>query len=441
MYNQINLKDKDGKEYIVKMKVLIISHNCTNSLTNMGLTIKSIIKNLPTMQACQLYIKSSFADENICTSWFLLSDNMVLRNILNRKNIGEEIGFDKIDKLKSRNISKSTKTNNINEKERKLLLRDMIWKFSKWKTDSLKDWMEKESPEIIIVFPGQSLFIYSITKYVSKYLNIPVVYFYTDDYYYYQPKTKSFFYKVQHNRIKKRMNKYLSENANIVTITDLMRDDYKSLFPSANTISYLSVPTLIKEKKKQEEYDFVYLGSLSHGRWKTLIEIGKVLDDLNGKYKLDIFSGCTEQEIIDNFENINSIHFHGYVNSSKVSKIIAKSKIALHVEDITGKYIDRVKYTFSTKIADILNSDTCLMIVAPRDIALTKYCIDNDCAYVITDKNNLKDRINKIMENDELRNNYIIKASEIVRKNHNAYINGKKLEKYLNDIINKEGVV
>ena len=196
-----------------------------------------------------------------------------------------------------------------------------------------------------------------------------------------------------------------------------------------------------KEKKMQEEYDFVYLGNLSLGRWKTLIEIGKVLDDLNGKYKLDIFSGCDDQEIINNFKFINSIKFHGYVNSSKVSKIVSKSKVALHVEDITGEYIDRVKYTFSTKIADILNSDTCLMVVAPRDIALTEYCINNDCAYVITDKNNLKDRIIKIMVNDELRNSYVLKADEIVKKNHNAYINGKKLEKYLNDIINKEGVV
>ncbi|OUQ05203.1 hypothetical protein B5E92_12365 [Erysipelatoclostridium sp. An15] len=423
------------------MKIMIISHNCTNSLTNMGLTIKSIIKNISNVQVCQLYIKSSFPDENVCTSWFLLSDNMVLRNIVYRKNIGKKVAFDEVNSYKNKIIREKSQTKNINTKENILLFRDIIWKIGKWKTDSLKNWVKKENPEILIVFPGQSLFIYSITKYISKMQNIPAVFFYTDDYYYYQPKTKSFFYKVQHNRIKKKMNKYLSENANIVTITDLMRDDYKSLFPSANTISYLSVPTLIKEKKMQEEYDFVYLGNLSLGRWKTLIEIGKVLDDLNGKYKLDIFSGCDDQEIINNFKFINSIKFHGYVNSSKVSKIVSKSKVALHVEDITGEYIDRVKYTFSTKIADILNSDTCLMVVAPRDIALTEYCINNDCAYVITDKNNLKDRIIKIMVNDELRNSYVLKADEIVKKNHNAYINGKKLEKYLNDIINKEGVV
>ena len=59
------------------MKIMIISHNCTNSLSNMGLTIKSIVKNISDIQVCQLYIKSSFPDENVCTSWFLLSDNMV----------------------------------------------------------------------------------------------------------------------------------------------------------------------------------------------------------------------------------------------------------------------------------------------------------------------------------------------------------------------------
>lgn len=421
------------------MKIMIISHNCTNSLSNMGLTIKSIVKNISDIQVCQLYIKSSFPDENVCTSWFLLSDNMVLRNIVYRKNIGKEIFFDNANIYKNKTIMEKRQSKNINVKEKTLLLRDLVWKVSKWKTDSLKHWVKKENPEILIVFPGQSLFVYSITKYISKLQSIPVVFFYTDEYYYYLPKIKSILYKVQHNRIKRKMKQSLSNNANIIAITDLMRDDYRILFPSANIMSYLSVPTLKRLKKTNEEYDFVYLGNLSLGRWRTLVEIGKVLDNLNKKYKLDIFSECTEKVIIDSFNNINSIYFHGYVNSLEVSEIISKSKVALHVEDITGEYFERVKYSFSTKIADILNSDTCLMILAPKNIALTEYCINNDCAYVVTDKKRLKDKIIKIMEDDDLRSNYIIKANEIVKENHNVCTNSEKLKKFLVDIINKEG--
>ena len=84
----------------------------------------------------------------------------------------------------------------INVKEKTLLLRDLVWKVSKWKTDSLKHWVKKENPEILIVFPGQSLFVYSITKYISKLQSIPVVFFYTDEYYYYLPKIKSILYKL-----------------------------------------------------------------------------------------------------------------------------------------------------------------------------------------------------------------------------------------------------
>lgn len=419
------------------MRMLIISHNCTNSNSNMGLTIKSIIKNLNNVEISQLFFRDEMPDESCCKSWFKITDKEVLKNIFFQKNIGKSL----ISKNENLSIGEQNhlKQSIVKNKNCLLIFRDILWSMSKWKSLNLKQWLDEQKPEIIIYFAGPSIFSYKITFWVAKYLNIPIVYFYTDDYYWDNSDCYNIFYKIQHFRIKKIMKKAIKLSPYIITVTELMNRDYKSLFFDAKIHTYYPVPTLKKYTENKKVNLFTYAGNLGLGRWKSLIDIADILQTINPSYFINVYSSCNDEEIIDKLANHKCIKWKGYVKSSEISKIISESKFALFVEDMTGKYYERVKYSFSTKICDILNSNTCLMMYGPKGIAPIEYCLNHQCAYVITDKSNLLQRLTCILNNEGMINPIIASANNLININHDAKRNGIKLIGFLQKVIDQKG--
>lgn len=62
-------------------------------------------------------------------------------------------------------------------------LRDTMWRFGKWKTKALLEWVQAFAPNVIFLAAGDYAFPYRIAIWLSDFLHIPIVMWCADDFY------------------------------------------------------------------------------------------------------------------------------------------------------------------------------------------------------------------------------------------------------------------
>jgi hypothetical protein len=196
----------------------------------------------------------------------------------------------------------------------------------------------------------------------------------------------------------------------------------------------------INVKRFDGKFIISFLGNVDFNRSKVLIEVGQVVKKLNSEgYNIEfsIYSGETDKERTKEFTLENGIHFKGKVNYDQVCEAISKSNLLLHVESFDEINRTKTKYSISTKVPDSLASGRCLFAYGPPEVASIKYLKDNDCAYVVTEPNNLERGLRNIVENECLRNQYISKAKQVAKENHNLFKNTMKFKRLLQTAVCK----
>ena len=103
-----------------------------------------------------------------------------------------------------------------------------------------------------------------------------------------------------------------------------------------------------------------------------------------------------------------------------------ESTLLIHVENFSEFYLEDSQYAFSTKIADSLASGTCLFLYAPKEISCSQYLNEHQAACVANDSKAAYDKLQELLKNEDLRNNYAKRGMEIVRENHSLENNRKK---------------
>ena len=196
-----------------------------------------------------------------------------------------------------------------------------------------------------------------------------------------------------------------------------MARDYANAF---NKNGHVLMTTTDFRASKAEKVDgkFVisFLGNVDFNRWKVLLEIGKVVKKFNSEgyiIEFSIYSKETDRERIEQFTLENGIHFRGKINYQEVRKVISKSDLLLHVESFDENKQNQNQVSISTKIPDSLAQDDCLFAYGPSEVASIKYLKENDCAYVVTEANNLESGLRDIVENEFLEVKYVYKAKQV----------------------------
>ena len=123
----------------------------------------------------------------------------------------------------------------------------------------------------------------------------------------------------------------------------------------------------------------------------------------------------------------------GFIDYKKCREIIYKSDLLIHVEGFGEGIVKELKIAFSTKIADSLASGVPFFVYAPRGIASTEYLIEKNAACVVTDIDELGIKLEAMIKDSNMRENYVQNALKTVNENHTfnktaTYIMTKILE-------------
>lgn len=406
----------------------------------MGKSIGALFSSFSKEELCQLYIYPTLPDIDVCSSYYRITDKDVFKGYYKFHVSGQEIRKEDIVEYDPASFKDERfYRNRKNHNAVRLLLRDIMWKFSHWFNKKLKEWIVREKPTHVFVAPGESKFIYDIALKISKKFQLPIIAYICDDYYFVD-KSRSLVKRIQLSLLHNKIKKLLSRTSYIVTICSELEEAYKKEF-GENIVTIMTgsnYPITDSVKKLQNINSITYMGNIRCNRFNSLVDMGQVLDSINQEngtnYRIDIYSAEKDEGILKLFDDIKSIRLCGFVAGAKFYQTLMSSELLLHVEAFDHKSIDSVKYSVSTKIADSLGSGICLFAYGPDSVASMKYLMRNDCAIVAKSKDELRDKLISAFLSEDLREHKAEQGLVVAETYHNAISTSKKFHSILETV-------
>lgn len=424
------------------MKVLIVSHNCISSTSNMGKTLLSYFHGFSIGEIAQFYIHCEEPmDDSLCHNYFRFTDTDALCSLLSRRERGSVFTRRHIhtDWIQARTDSGLLESVYQYGQRRTALiygLRDLLWKHSRWNTEKLRRWVDDFGPDVIFFASGDYGFTYEIALTLAEYACKPLVVCCVDEYYLYNRNETAWLGKLVHKRFLKTVHRTMDRASAIFTICDSLRDLYEKQFQKQCWV----LRTAAREAPcagGQRQPRIAYLGNLELKREQQLVQIGQTLQRLNlpgGPCWLDVYSCERRPEVLEGMTPENGIRFHGAVSAQQVLQILQSSMAVIHTESFDQKMQQIVRHSVSTKIAESLMNGPCLIAYGPEDVASMDYLKSEGAAWIITDPEMLEEGLREILTNPELRQAVQGRARVCARKNHDTGVIPEQLRCWLTQV-------
>jgi len=164
---------------------------------------------------------------------------------------------------------------------------------------------------------------------------------------------------------------------------------------------------------------FAYFGNIGLGRYRSLYDIGRALEQISGEYYLDIYSNQQDPEAKKLFASCPAIRFRGSVSYAQVQKQIGENDVFIIVEGFEEADINAVRYSLSTKAADALASGADILVYGSAEAGVVSYMESTGAAVVCKDREKLTDAIRQLLTDREGRKQRYDNARAATEKNHN----------------------
>lgn len=418
------------------MKVLIISHTCFSTYNNMGKTFCALFSQFASEELCQLYIYPSYPDVDICRSYYRVTDKEILGSYFRLHAPGGPVADACLQVGKpaafARAADASIYQRRSNSAPSVRLLRDAMWKFSRWYTPQLRRWLDQEKPTCIFLAPGYAKLIYDIALKISREYGLPIVTYICDDYYFVKrPDTLAG--RLQLRLLRRKMDRLMAQTRHLVAICEEIRDVYTERFGTDATV--IMTGAAQRERVRHQDHDgeirISYFGALRPNRECALSQFGQALDACNARHGmncfLDVYTAEAEQTILSALEGIRSIRLHGFVSGEEHQNALQGTDFLLHAEAFDAESRELVRRSISTKIADSLASGIPLLAYGPEDIASMQHLIRNNCAFVAVSQQELGSMLETALFCPQTREEIVENALRAAGKYHDLQKNSLRL--------------
>lgn len=419
-----------------KPRVLVVSNNCFSKGGSNGRTLANFFKGWPKKNLAQFYISNEIPDSEVCDKYFRVTDKEVLKSFF----YGGEKGTVVELKVNGNFSNKFNKNIKVKKTPLKCLLREFVWRTERWRGRKFDEWVYNFNPELILIQSGDSAFMINIATKLSKKFQVPLIIYNSEGYYF---KEKNYFrdsswqgvfYPIFIRQYKKSFEKMIEKSSYSIYSCDMLKDSYDRKFnnKSETIMTATDFNKSINDNKcVNNEFTVSYLGNLNVGRHESLIEIAECLQEIDEKIYLDIYGKVDDKKIISDLVKCKGIRYKGMISYDEVISTMKKSNLLIHAENFGEFYKWDLKYAFSTKIADSLASGTCFFVYSPIEMASTEYLWRNKYECLAIEKNELKSKLNKVINDKNFREKCIKQASKLASLNHNNKLNREKFQDIL----------
>ena len=410
-------------------RVLVVSNNSFSLTNSNGRTLSNLFVGWPKDKLAQFCISTTEPNYEVCDNYYLLTDKSIL-NAFKRFDKGERCEVDA-------NLGTAGNTVVVGKKIVKtpwmILARHIMWSANRWNSKQFKEWVQAFNPEIVVVMNSDATFILDIAIHISKEKDIPLVMFNTEGFYFlkrmYSRRSgwcNEIALKLYQCIYRRHFRKMMKKVVLSVHLNSMLEEDYRRKFGGNHQVLYTGSGLRFDSSNLHTDTPtFTYFGNFGFDRPSALIEIAEVLQSINQNYKLDIYGRIPSPEIKAKFDACTGIIYKGLVDYDEVIKVMYGSTILFHAETQTPMFEDALRYGFSTKIADSISSGHPFLMYSSPNIAGAKYIIETGAGWHAKDRNELREKILSILEDESQRETILENARKVARDNHMAKKNAE----------------
>lgn len=407
---------------------------------NGGNVLSNILEPLKDkFEFAQIYCRREKPANNICTKYFQLSEDDMLRSVFNFSSFGKK---NELLASKVENFSKTEHSPFVSYSRRhsqiEYFIRNFLWKISKWETTELDNFITEFNPDVIFapLYPQTYKFMLDIDLYVSKLISKKLVSYISDDNLSYKQFSFSPLFWLSRWLFRKKVIQSKHHYKLMYTMTLEQKEETEALLqiPVKILKKGLDFSGEFRPKIVQTPIRVIYGGNLIYGRHTTLCKIADAIKRINTEngifFELHVFTSTVlSKRIIHKLDDKFNTFMHGPVSQEILSLEYEKANIALHIESFHYSARLDTRLSFSTKIVDLLYYRCCVVAVCPKEIASYRYLERTSSAICISDLNDLYTRFLEIKEDPSIINKYAAKAWDCGVQNHSLKANSEMIIK------------
>lgn len=399
----------------------------------------SPVRTLPELFSCwerdriaQIYTRAGLPDNDICDRYFRIDENNVMKSVFKRRTVTGRI----VENQRNTDSSNAAEQASVDAENARYaaahrkhswfmtLMREAVWRFGKWKSKELEDFVRDFDPDVIFVPIYPFYYMERIQTYLIKKFKKPVVCFIADDNYTYLPCKGNPLAYLHRFMLRRYVRREIPLCNEFFVMTPMAKREYDRLFSVDSKLLTKAIDfenIKFSPKKVEDTIKMVYTGKLVIGRDRALAEVARALKEINKdkvKIELDIYAPDRPSEEIIRELDVPGCRLCDGVPKGKVAQIQAQADILVFAESLSSKYKNAARLSFSTKITDYFSSGRCIFALGSKDIAPIDYLLTEDAAVVVTDYKDIAAALKKLCDEPRLIEEYAQKAFECGRRNH-----------------------
>lgn len=318
-------------------------------------------------------------------------------------------------------------------------LREILWFISPWGHRKLDAWIERVSPDALVYMVGESIFMDRLVLRVCKMTQKPLILYNGEAYRIIDLRQRHGIERLYYRTCQKHYAQLAKEAKLVIYNSEMLKQGYERKYAplGQSTVAYNSAECNFSAYCPNEKLKITYFGNLGVGRVDSLLQIADVLNEIDPSCVIDIYGNAPDSEK-EKLRVHPGVVYHGFVSPTTLHEIIEASDILIHTESFDPAYVDKLKYAFSTKIAQCFCSGRCLFSYAPKETASTQYLLSTASAVVATNPDEMKSCLNRIISEKEIRAEYAQRAKGLAAQNHDMTTVSRKIKDQVGEILRNE---
>ena len=154
---------------------------------------------------------------------------------------------------------------------------------------------------------------------------------------------------------------------------------------------------------------------------------------------LEIYTGAAiTEEVKKKLERPGASHIIGPRPYEEVKRIMHGADVVLHVESFEQQAIDTVRYSFSTKVIDCLQSGNQVLGIGPEKISSIAYIRKVPGTVVIDDAGEIEAAISSLVKNQALFAKNVESTRDFAQKHHEIEAVQESLRNSFEHLLDKD---
>ena len=379
-------------------------------------------------KVAQIYLKSDLPNTPVCTRFFQIAENSIIKSVLNRKPVGREVqngGEANAYEAKAAEAEKKMYAKAHKKKNWFMtVMREIVWSCGCWKTKALDKFVQDVDVDVYFVPIYPVAYTGWLQWHIIKKYPKPYVCYLADDNYSYQACGKNVWAWIHRWMLRRIVKKLATNCTEMFTITKTEGKETDECFGTKSIVLTKGIDyskRTFDGRAPHTPIRMVYTGNLLIGRATSLCAISRALKEINKdgvKVTFDIYTPTVLDGASTKLLNSNGCTKHAFVPKEQVEDIQKNADIVVFVESLEKDHKYDARLSFSTKLTDYFASGKCIFAIGDKAIAPIQYLEEYDCAITCSNYGDVEGQLRKLIDNPTKITEYGRKAFDTGRLNH-----------------------